>query len=176
MKLVKEYTIRLVFAAGILFGVQVPNFIDQYTQRISAHHLEATENFSGFQAIADKFHGGSVEALIEGHEGSNDPVFRSEAKPIKEIYSRIQAFSSELNALDTDLFNKIIHVAFKSDSAVFKEAISEYSATVPLSTDAIICGLGLGLGSALVFDIFFSILSTVFGMWLNNKRVIADAR
>ena len=163
MRLLKEYTIRLVFTAGILFGVQVPNFIDQYTQKISAHYLEAVENFSGFQATADKFHEGSVEALIQRHEASNDPVFKAEAEPIKEIYFRIQIFTSELKSLNTNLLGKIFHVAFKSDRGVLKETVSEYSATVPLNTDAVICGLGLGMASALVCDLFFFVLSWVFG-------------
>ena len=87
MRLLKDYTVRLVFAAGILFGVQIPNFIDQYTHKISAHQLEATKNFSGFQATADKFHGGDVNALIEKHETSADPVFRAEASPIMSVFS-----------------------------------------------------------------------------------------
>lgn len=174
MRLLKEYTIRLVFTAGILFGVQVPNFIDQYTQKISAHYLEAAENFSGFQATADKFHEGNVKALIERHETSDDPVFKAEAGPIKEIHSRISAFSSELKCLSTNLFGKIYHVAFKSDRAVLKETLSEYSATVPLNTDAIICGLGLGMVSALVCDLFFFILKMVFG-WRFGRRVDPDA-
>jgi len=174
MRLLKEYTIRLVFTAGILFGVQVPNFIDQYTQKISAHYLEAAENFSGFQATADKFHGGSINALIERHETSNDPVFQSEAEPIKEIHSRILAFSSELKSLNTNLFGKIFHVAFKSDRAVIKETLSEYSATIPLNTDAIICGLGLGMISALLCDLFFFVLKLVFGRRF-RRRVGPDA-
>ncbi len=169
MRLLKEYTIRLVFTAGILFGVQVPNFIDQYTQKISAHYLEAAENFSGFQATADKFHGGDVNALIERHESSNDAVFQSEAAPIKEIHSRILAFASELKSLNTNLFGKIFHVAFKSDRSVVKETVSEYSATVPLNTDAIICGLGLGMISALVCDLFFFVLKLVFGLRFGRR-------
>ena len=174
MRLLKEYTIRLVFTAGILLGVQVPNFIDQYTQKISAHYLEASENFSGFQVTADKFHGGSVKALIQRHEGSDDPVFQSEAGPIKEIHSRILAFSSEMKSLSTNLFGKIYHVAFKSDRAVLKETVSEYSATIPLNTDAIICGLGLGMVSALACDLLFFILKMAFG-WRFKRRVDPNA-
>jgi hypothetical protein len=174
MRLLKDYTVRLVFAAGILFGVQIPNFIDQYTHKISAHQLEATKNFSGFQATADKFHGGDVNALIEKHETSADPVFRAEAGPIKEIHSRILAFSSELKALNTHLFGKIFHVAFKSDRAVLKETLAEYSATVPLNTDAIICGLGLGVFSALLCDLLFFLLKLVFGLRV-RRRLGPDA-
>ena len=174
MRLLKEYTIRLVFTAGILFGVQVPNFIDQYTQKISAHYLEAAENFNGFQTTADKYHGGSVKALIERHETSNDPVFKAEAEPIKEIHSRIQGFSAELKSLHTHLLGKIFHVAFKADRSVLKETASEYSATGPLNTDAVICGLGLGIISALICDLFFFVLKRVFGMRF-RRRVGPDA-
>ncbi|HUV79036.1 MAG TPA: DUF2937 family protein, partial [Desulfobacterales bacterium] len=69
---------------------------------------------------------------------------------------------------------KIFHVAFKSDRAVIKETLSEYSATIPLNTDAIICGLGLGMISALLCDLFFFVLKLVFGRRF-RRRVGPDA-
>ena len=155
----KDYARLIIFAGGMLIGVQVPNFIDQYAKRISAHYLEAKENFSGYQNTADKHFGGSVDALLGHYESSNDTVFEDDSKNIKYIYHRIQSFSSELKALDKSFLKRIFHVAFHSDQQVLEETYHEYSYTVPLNEKAIVCGLLLGLISSLVFEfLFFGII------------------
>lgn len=159
----------------MLIGVQVPNFIDQYAKRISAHYLEAKANFSGYQNTADKHFGGSVDALLDHYEFSNDTVFEDDSKNIKYIYHRIQDFSSELKSLNKSLLKKIFHVAFHSDQQVFEETYHEYSYTVPLNEKAIVCGLLLGLISSLVFEfLFFGIMKIC--LTGHNKHLKAAVR
>lgn len=153
MKFFKEYGKLIIFCAGILIGVQIPNFIDQYAKRISAHHLEAETNFSGYQFTADKHFEGRVQALIGHYESSQDKVFQDDAKNIKRIYYRIRNFEAELKALNTSLFKKLYHVVFHSNQNVLEETFSEYSSMVPLNQAAIICGLALGLAASLVFEL-----------------------
>ncbi|MDF1593106.1 MAG: DUF2937 family protein [Desulfobacterales bacterium] len=153
MKLIKEYTRLITFAVGILIGVQVPNFIDQYAKRISAHYIEAKVNFSGYQQTADKHFGGNVEALLAHYVSSTDTVFKDDAKNIKQIYKRQQGFFAELKALDRSLFRKIFHVIFYADNDVLQETITEFSYTVPLNHEAIVCGLLLGLILSLIFEL-----------------------
>jgi len=57
------YLRLIVFAIGLLVGVQVPGFVDQYVKRVSAHQIEAAKNFSGFQDTANRNFGGDVEAF-----------------------------------------------------------------------------------------------------------------
>lgn len=175
MNLFKDYARLIIFAAGLLVGVQVPNFIDQYAKRISAHYLEAKANFSGYQNTADKHFGGDVDALLNHYESSNDTVFQEDAKNIKHIYSRIRGFSSELKALEASLLKRIYHIAFHSDKEVLEETYYEYSYTVPLNQEAIVCGLVLGLTSSIVFEfLFFGIIKIcLIGL---NKRANVDAR
>ena len=175
MKLFKDYARLIIFAGGILIGVQVPNFIDQYAKRISAHYLEAKANFSGYQNTVHKHFGGSVDALLDHYESSNDTVFEEDAKNIKYIYHRIQGFSSELKALDQSLLKRIFHVAFHSDQEVLEKTYHEYSYTVPLNQEAIVCGLVLGLISSIVFEfLFFGIIKIcLVGL---NKCLNAEAR
>ncbi len=78
------YVRLIVFAIGLLVGVQVPSFVDQYAKRVSAHQIEVAGNFRGFQDTADRYFGGSVEALITHHAASDDRVFQDEAKTIRE--------------------------------------------------------------------------------------------
>jgi hypothetical protein len=43
-----------------------------------------------------------------------------------------------------------------------------------LNTDAVICGLGFGMVSALICDLFFFVLKKVFGMRF-RRRIAPDA-
>lgn len=162
MKLIKDYLRLTIFAAGILMGVQIPNFVDQYAKRISAHYLEAKMNFSGYQQTADKHFGGKVESLLEHYAASPDTVFQDDAKTIRRIYQRQEGFAAELKALEVSLFKKILHVMFYADSEVLRETLTEFSYTVPLNQEAIICGLSLGLTLSLLFELMAAVIRMLF--------------
>jgi hypothetical protein len=140
-----RHHLRLViFAIGLLVGVQVPGFIDQYDKRVNAHYIEAQRAFSGFQQTADRYFGGSVEQLIAHHSASGDRVFQDEAKTIAKLYARMKSLAAELDALRGTLFQRMVHVAIAPDQEILKETINAYSYTVPLNADAILCGVGAG--------------------------------
>lgn len=164
MKLIRDYARLLIFAAGILIGVQIPNFVDQYAKRISAHYAEAENNFSGYRQTADRNFGGDVAALLEHYAASRDSVFKSDAENVRRIYEREQAFARESNALKASLFKRLFHVAFYADGVVLKETIAEFSYTVPLNADAIVCGLALGLLLSLLFDMLVKGIAGLCGV------------
>jgi len=162
MKTLHNILLLLLFAAGLLLGIQIPNFIDQYQKRIDAHYIEANENLSGFQKIADMFFNGSIEELIKKHESSTDEVFRSEAAPIRKILERKLHFERELQALQTSLYGKIKHLTLAADREIIDETYNNYSTTLPLNTDAIVCGLSAGLIVALIFEGFILFFKSLF--------------
>lgn len=153
----------VLFVAAFLLGIQIPGFIGQYSHRISAHHAEAVLHIKGFQEIADRYLNGNLEALIERHKRSSDPVFRAEARLIENAHVRIQRFSQELAALDANLFYQIFHVTLHADPEVLKESISGYSATAPLEAETAICGMGLGILTAAGFNLLFSLTGLMIG-------------
>jgi len=44
MKVLYRYFLILIACTAILFGVQIPNFVDQYEKRLDAHFLEVQNN------------------------------------------------------------------------------------------------------------------------------------
>ena len=147
-----NYLRLIIFAAGLLVGVQVPGFVDQYAKRVSAHQIEARENFRGFQEIADKYFKGDVEALIAHHSASDDRAFKDEAATIRTIYDRLASLTAELAAMRGSLLSQIAHVAFRSNRALLNETSTEYSYTVPLSPAAIISGIVIGAVLAMLVE------------------------
>lgn len=153
MSIFRHYFTLIVFAAGLLAGIQLPNFVDQYEKRVDAHFVEANEDLSGFQKIADLFHHGDIRELIEKHEASRDPTFRAEALPIKKIYDRKVRFEKEVKALHTSFLGKVAHIVTAGDMAIVNETYNNYSANLPLNTNAIASGLLTAVVLCVLFEI-----------------------
>ena len=146
------YVRLIVFAIGLLVGIQVPSFVDQYAKRVSAHQIEVANNFRGFQETANQYFGGSVEALIAHHAASADKVFVDEAKTIREMYDRLKSLSAELAALNRPLILQIIHVLFRPNKEILGETRAAYTYTVPLNAPGILSGITLGALLAIIIE------------------------
>jgi hypothetical protein len=148
-----DYLRLILFALGLLAGVQAPGFIDQYVKRVSAHQSEVVADFRGFQDTADRYFGGNVEALIAHHAASTDPPFRQEAQAIRAMYERLRALTAELAALRGPLIAQIIHVAVHPNREILAETRAAYTYAVPLNPAAILCGLIAGAVLALCVEL-----------------------
>lgn len=170
MSLIRHYLTLIIFAAGLLLGVQVPSFVDQYEKRLDAHYLEANEDLSGFQKIADLFHNGSIEALIEKHERSSDPTFRAEAGPIKRIYQRKLKFGKEMKDLQGPFAVKVVRVLLTGDRSILRETYRNYSANLPLNTSAVACGLVFAASISVIFELGAVLLKAAVRLRRRGKR------
>ena len=148
----KTYLRMIIFATGILAGIQVPSFVEQYTQRVHAHLQEVRIIFAGYQQTADRFFDGSIEKLLHHYQTANDAVFNADARTIEHIRGRLVRLSTELAALERPLAFRIIHVLFNADKALLHESITRFTYTVPLQPRAILCGLILGIVACLILD------------------------
>ena len=167
--LFSAYSRLVLFAIGLLLGIQVPGFIDQYTQRIDAHFREVSINISGFQETADRQFSGDLQALINYYAASNDPVFVSDAESIQLIADRYQLLSAEQAALQASMLASALHVMFRANPEFFDETLTQYSYTVPLNAIAIQWGLALAILLTVTIDL------TLFGCvrcvrWLGHRR------
>jgi hypothetical protein len=148
-----NYVRLIAFAAGLLAGVQAPGFVDQYAKRVSAHHIEVARNFSGFQETANRYFGGSVEALIAHHNSSPDQAFHDEATSIRAMYDRLTILTAELAVMRGPLIGQMIHVVFRANAEILDETRAAYSYTVPLNPAAIVSGVSIGALLALLIEL-----------------------
>lgn len=155
----RDYIRLIIFAAGLLIGIQVPSFIDQYHKRVDAHLIEAKYNISGFKKTANKYFKGNIADLIKYYEASSDPVFQADAKSVKSIYLRVKMLLKELAALNHVWYRKAYHVFFHSNETIFNETLAQYSYTVPINPIAIAWGIGFGFFMSLLTELFF------MGLW-----------
>jgi Protein of unknown function (DUF2937) len=169
-QVLRAYLRLALFAVGLLAGVQVPGFVDQYSKRVSAHYIEVVQNFAGFQRTADQYFGGDIDALIAHHEASPDSVFKDEAKPIRAMYARLRSLTFEVAAMQRALLSRIAHVALQPDKEILNETIAAYSYTVPLNQEAILCGVLAGLLLALAIE------SLLIGMVYGAQALLGGPR
>ena len=169
----RTYSRLTVFAVGILLGIQVPSFVEQYNQRIDAHFREVSTNISGFQDTADRLFDGDLEALIAYYAKSNDAVFESDAGSIRLIVSRYNRLLVERSALDNNTFAVAVHVMFGADQEFYQEAMRQYSYTVPLNSIAIQWGLAVAIFITLILDLTIFIFRKYYGLAKLRKSSVA---
>jgi len=94
-----SYLRLVLFAAGLLIGVQVPGFINDYAKRVEAHLIEAQAGLSGFQNTANQFFKGDMQALDAHYRARDDPMFRSDADNLGNSLARHEALDKQFLAM-----------------------------------------------------------------------------
>lgn len=151
--MIHRYLLIALFGAGLLVGIQAPNFADQYARRIDAHYLEVVENLKAFQEIADRFHGGDLQALIKHHRASQDSTFNAEAAAIERMADRKARFGKERDALQgKELPQRAAHILFLGDREITQETWATYSPELRLNREAVFSGIGLALAACLLLE------------------------
>ncbi len=163
-EILRRYLTVIVACIGLLLGLQLPSFVDQYEKRVDAHLREVLANFQPIQDVANKYTGGSIEQLIEMHRRSEKKAFQDEGSAIENIYQRKLRFQAEADALKTSLPYKILHVVFDHDREILDETLSQYSYTVPLNQDALTVGAVVAVLMVLALDLLLA-----FGRFLAQR-------
>lgn len=156
MGVVHHYATLVLFAAGLLFGLQAPNFIDQYEDRIDAQ-LDNAKNFlAEYVLAADSIHtgdGDDVAAQVGTKPGN---FIEMDYQALKDAHGELQRFEIEKGALNAPFMAKAIHILFYADDTILEETIQNYKASIPLTGDAILSGLVGGLALCCIFEVVLS--------------------
>lgn len=152
-----RYLFVIAACISLLFGLQVPNFVDQYQKRVDAHLREVTVNLQPFQEIANKYFDGDLNKLIALHDNSGASAFQEEGAAIEKMVLRKLRFESDLAALQTNLVMKALHVLLDGDREMIDEALGQYSYAVPLNQDALLFGAGVTLVILLLAEMLLAL-------------------
>ncbi len=137
----RSYLRLVLFAVGLLVGVQIPGFINDYSQRIEAHWKESEQSLSGFRQTANQFFNGDLDALVAHYRASSDPVFASDANSLTNLLVRSRLLDREWQAMTGPWYGRVWHVAFNPNPELFKETYDGYRYQVLLAPEAIAWGV-----------------------------------
>lgn len=162
----RAYGRLVIFAVGLLFGIQVPSLVDQYQKRVDAHWREVSANISGFQSTADLLFEGDLDALVRYYADSRDEVFERDSRSIQGIVDRYRRMSLEREAVTGNMVAVALHILVAADDELLDETLAQYSYTVPLDANAVIWGLS----SAVL------LILSVDGVWLGCVACVRRVR
>ncbi|MDF1832124.1 MAG: DUF2937 family protein [Porticoccaceae bacterium] len=150
---ISDYLRLLFFTSGLLIGVQVPAFIDQYGKSLEAHLLESTAALREFEKDAERYFDGDLAQLIAHYQKHGDPVIRDGGNSINAIYIRNQVLAQAWKSFTTSSYSAYTHVLLAPLTEIKKEVWRSYTYSIILNPSAIISGLTGGLILSLLIDI-----------------------
>ncbi|MNB54799.1 hypothetical protein D3C87_1094680 [compost metagenome] len=171
-----SYVRLVLFAAGLLIGVQVPGFINDYAKRVEAHLIEAQTGLRGFQGTAEQFFKGDMQALVAHYRASEDPVFRSDADSLSTLLSRQIALDKQFQAMQGPWYIRFLQVVLAADPDIRKETWNGYSYQILLTPEAMIWGMSGALLLSFGIECVFRLIDWVVlgGRRLRQSRPIED--
>lgn len=143
---------RLVLVACIVAGGTAPSFVTQYEQRLGGRIEQLQADLAPFQAIADRYHGGSLEALVAHHLASPDPTFHAEGGAIAAMAAQLRAYGLERRTLDAPLWRRLLHVGLAADHGLLAATWGDFRPSFALTLDGLAVAVALGLAGWLLFQ------------------------
>jgi hypothetical protein len=172
----RSYLRLALFALGLLVGVQVPGFIDDYAKRVEAHRVESEQSLQGFRETARQFFNGDLDALVAHYRASSDEVMRSDAQSVQHLVDRSTLLEREWLAMQGPWWQQVWHLATAADRALLDEAWSAYTYQVLLVPEAIAWGIVCALVLAWLVELIVLAIGWTFGVGRRHKYIRQEQR
>jgi len=141
MKKIFEYLRLTLFVGGVLIGIQLPSYVDQYGKRLDAHWQESEVSVKEFKNDADKYFSGDIKALIDHYQKNSDQVINNGGRNIATLQDRNQLLTDARQRFFENQFSPYIQTIIQPVPDVRQETWESYSFTIVLNLFAITCGL-----------------------------------
>ncbi len=157
--MILSYVRLALFAFGLLAGVQIPGFLHDYAQHVSARRLEINGALAGYQKTADEFFAGDLQALIGHYHASDDPVFHRDADNVRYVALRAQVLQREWQAMQGPWYGQAWHILARADQKLLRETWEAYQFLVLLKPAAIAWAIACGLLLAMFVEFIWLVVS-----------------
>ncbi len=101
----------LVLIGGVLAGGCVPSYISQYQQRVGGRLDQVKNDLAPFQGIANRFHGGELDALVKHHLASPDKSFQAEGQAVKAMLDNFARLQAMMDGLTGSIWHQMAFLA-----------------------------------------------------------------
>lgn len=133
---------RILFATSMIIAMQLPAFIQQYSQRLAGHLSEAKYQLENYQVIADQHYQGDILLLIKRYQANSDPGINAAADVVFQLIDRISILASQLQHLNhSDYFHKIFYFVSDLNLPLAKATLQDYQLSIPLDLPSLLTGL-----------------------------------
>jgi hypothetical protein len=151
MTLIRGLLDRIILVAGVVAAGCIPSFIAQYRQRVSGRLDQVLQDLAPFQAIANQFHHGSLQELINYHLASADRTFHDEGTALLAMVDSAEQLRQALAALNTDLFHQLVYMVSKADPLIARATWDIFAPAFNLTAQSVVFAIVAGVVVWLLF-------------------------
>jgi Protein of unknown function (DUF2937) len=156
---------RIVLLSAVLVAGCAPSFVAQYRQRVGGRLDQVSADLQPFQQIADRLHGGSLDALIQHHLGSSDATFHAEGAAIQAMVDAAARLRAMVEGLNGDLVHQIAYLLAHHDAAISRATWDAFQPGFALNSQSLVIAIGAGTLFWLAF----------IGIWAGIARLLRIA-
>ena len=154
---------RIILVTGIIVAGCIPSFIAQYRQRVGGRLDQALQDIAPFQEIANLFHHGSLQELIQHHLASADATFHKEGAALQAMVDSVAELTATWQALNTDLIHQLAFLLTSTDVDIARSTWEIFSPSFTLTINSVVFACVVGV---LMWLLFISIW-TIFARMIN---------
>ena len=140
----------IVFAAGFIAGGLFPSFSSQYHQRLQAQFDQVSIDLAPFQQIANRFHGGSMEALVQHHLNSTDPTFNAEGQAIQAMIDNQARLAESKAAAEATYVDQAVYLYKHRDEQIVRATWQGFTPSLVTSESAVTFSLTIATAAILL--------------------------
>lgn len=163
MVLIRGIFDRIILVAGIVAAGCIPSFIAQYRQRVGGRLDQALQDIGPFQEIANKFHHGSLQELIQHHLDSEDATFHKEGAALQAMLEAAEQLRRAIQALDTDLIHQFYYLLTRADPLIARATWDIFSPSFNLTVESVAFASAVGI----LIWLAFLLIWTIFARMIN---------
>lgn len=153
---------RCIFTVLFIVGVQLPEFIQQYSQRLAGHLDEAKTQLKQFQQLADDHYQGSIQLLVKNYRENQDPVIVDTATVVEHLLTRVNLLNEHLHRLiDTPYLDKIKYFLLNVDLNIAQQTANIYTLAIPIEINALVTGAVLAFSSLVTKELIVILFNKV---------------
>jgi hypothetical protein len=142
---------RCFFTITFILGVQLPEFMQQYKQRLAGHLAEAKMQLDQFEVIAQQHFDGSLVSMISHYKDNSEASIISTGELIERLSIRVDYLSHHLEQLSrTEYLQSIYQFIWHLDKQIATGTAEQFAMAIPLELSAIATGATLAIGALLL--------------------------
>ncbi len=156
---------RCFFTVTFILGVQLPEFMQQYQQRLGGHLAEAQSQLAQFEVIAQQHFDGSLVTMIARYKENTEASIISTGELIEHLSLRVDYLANHLTQISqSDYLNSVYQIIWHLDKQIASGTAENFSMAIPLELNAIATGATLAIGALLLKEL------TIFAVKLPFKE------
>lgn len=153
---------RCFFTLTFILGVQLPEFMQQYQQRLAGHLAEASSQLAQFELIAQQHFDGNLITMITRYKDNTEASIISTGELIERLSVRVDYLASHLAQISqADYLHSMYQLIWHLDQEIARGTAEHFSMAIPLELNAIATGGTLAIGVLLLKELtVFSVKRT----------------